>query len=103
MKLTSAHSSSEAFCSRTRQPRRRRSELQPRERVDRDDVRLDAGDVAERDRRAGPAEQRADPVAEPGQVGARDRAPDRERDTAVGNRHRDIDREPGENSSHADR
>ena len=42
-----------------------------------------------------------DPVAEPGQVGAHDRAPDGKGDTAVGNRHRGMDRERRENSSHA--
>ena len=42
MKATSSRSSGDALRSRTRQPRRRCGELEPRERVDGDGVRLDA-------------------------------------------------------------
>ena len=84
MKATSSHSAGDALRSRTRQPRRRCRHLEPRQRVDRDGVRLDAGDVAERGRGAALVQERADPVAEPGKVFARDRAPDRERDRLRG-------------------
>ena len=54
-------------------------ELQAREGVDSDRVRLDAGDVADDDL-AAPGEKRADAIAEPGKIGTRDRAANRERD-----------------------
>jgi hypothetical protein len=56
-----------------------RAELQPREGVDGHGVRLDAGDVADDDL-AAPGEKRADAIAEPGKIGTRDRAANRERD-----------------------
>lgn len=55
-------------------------ELETCERVAGDRVGLDAGDVAVDDGRAALLEQRADAGAEAGQVGARDRAPNGERD-----------------------
>jgi hypothetical protein len=55
------------------------AELQPGEGVDGHGVRLDAGDVADDDL-AAPEEKRADPIAEAGKIGTRDRAADGERD-----------------------
>ena len=55
-------------------------ELQPREGVDGRHVGLDAADVAEDEARLAALEQRADTVAEAGQVGTRDRPRDRERE-----------------------
>jgi hypothetical protein len=54
-------------------------ELKPRERVDGHGIRLDALDVAH-DELPALGEARADALAEAGQVGARDRAADGERD-----------------------
>ena len=53
-------------------------ELEPAERVDGHGVDDDAADVAARDLGLVPAQQRADAVAEPGQILPGDRAPDRE-------------------------
>ena len=55
-------------------------ELKPREGVDRHRVRLDAADVAEGDGGAAPFEERADTLAELGQIVAGDRAADGEGD-----------------------
>jgi len=55
------------------------AELQPRKGVDGHGVRLDAFDVADDDL-AAPEEKRADPIAEAGKIGTRDRAANRERD-----------------------
>ena len=62
-----------------------RGELEPRERVDRDGVDARRRCTSQSATSA-PAlrEQRADAVAQPGQVGARDRARDRERDRGCG-------------------
>ena len=57
-------------------------ELEPREGVDRHGVRLDAAHVAEGHLRVSYLEERAHPLAEPGQVSTGDGAPDRERDGA---------------------
>ena len=57
-------------------------ELESRERVDRNGVRLDPANVADGDGRAALAEQRAHALAKTGQVGASDRAADGERDRA---------------------
>jgi hypothetical protein len=74
MKFTSRRRSSDAAASAAG------SQLQPGQRVDRDDVRRDAADVA--DHRVGPrlGEQVADAVAQPGQVCPGERAADREGD-----------------------
>ena len=73
-----------------------RGELEPGERVDRHRVDVDAAHVAQRNAGAAPLQQRADAVAQPGQVGACDRAFDRERDRALrrGSHLRAIDRQP---------
>jgi len=55
-------------------------ELEPRERVHRHRVRLEAADVAQRDLGATAFEQRRDTGAEPRQVGGHDRATDRKGD-----------------------
>ena len=57
-----------------------RGELEPREGVDGDRVGVDPAHVAEGDGGAASLQQRADARAEPGQVGASDRAGDREDD-----------------------
>ena len=97
MNATSSSSSADAFRSRTWQPAPARRELKPGERVDRHRVDVDAADVAARHRRAALAQQRADAVAEPGQVVPGDRAPDREvhpvkRLAATAEIHRRADR-----------
>ena len=78
------------------------SELKPRESVDDNGVRLNSPHVAYGDVRAARLEQGADTLAEPRQVGAGDRAADRERDRArrTGG-HRQIDPQPGQKSSRA--
>jgi hypothetical protein len=69
-----------------------RGELKSRERVDRHGVGLDAADVTQRHVDASPCEQRADPIAEPRQVRALDRATDGEGDGARRRKgHRDRD------------
>jgi hypothetical protein len=75
-------------------------ELEPRECVDRHHVRLDAAHVAHGGSGAAALEQRADTRVKPGQVGARDRPPDRKRDRLrrTGS-HQQIDRPDGQNSS----
>ena len=76
------------------------SELKPRERVYRHRIGVDAMHVTEDDTCAAPHQQRADSAAEPGQVGASDRAIDGEGDRVrpcAG--HRDTDRPAGRNSS----
>ena len=78
MNATSSSSSCEALRSRIRQPLPLRGELEPRERVDRDGVRVDAVDVAADVAAAALRQERADAVAQPGQVLPGDRAPDRE-------------------------
>ena len=55
-----------------------RGELEPRERIDGDCVRVDAVDVAAEIPAAALRQERADAVAQPGQVVPGDRAPDRE-------------------------
>jgi hypothetical protein len=45
-----------------------RRELEPGESVDRDRVRIDAAHVAQRDRGVTPLQQRADTLAQPGEV-----------------------------------
>ena len=55
-------------------------ELEPREGIDRHCVGADAADVAEGDVGAARLQQRADTLTEPGQIGARDGAADREGD-----------------------
>ena len=55
-----------------------RRELEPREGVDRDGVRVDPVDVAAEVAAAALRQERADAVAQPGQVLPGDRAPDRE-------------------------
>ena len=55
-----------------------RGELEPREGVDRDGVGVDAVDVAADVPAAALRQERADAVAQPGQVLPGDRAPDRE-------------------------
>ena len=57
----------------------RRAELKPSERVHRDGVRFNAGDVAEHDL-AGLGEKRTDAVTEAGEIGTGDGAADGEGD-----------------------
>ena len=59
-----------------------RGELEPRESVDRHRIRLDAAHVADGDTGPVSLQQRADALAEPGQVGAGDRAGDGKDDRA---------------------
>jgi hypothetical protein len=81
-----------------------RPELEPRKRVDRDRIGRHGADVAEGKVGSAPFEQRADAVAEPGQVGTGDRAFDGE-DNGVGpyGGHPGEDSSPLEKSSASDR
>ena len=91
MNATSSRSSSDAFRSRITQPRRLAASWS---------LRVDAADVAERRRAFVLAEQRADAVAQPGQVVTADRPVDRERKRALGTEgHQRIDGKKGANSS----
>jgi hypothetical protein len=74
------------------------AELQPGQGVDRDGIRRNASNVAQSVSRAGLPQQRADAIAEPGQVRARDRSADRERDR-VRRAHRPFDRPVRRDSS----
>ncbi len=77
-----------------------RGELKPRERIDRDRVGLDCRDVAHRDVCAAFAEQRADSLAEAGEVFAGDRAADGEVDRVRRSvAHAEEDRSTLRNSS----
>ena len=55
-------------------------ELKPREGIDCHCIRFDSGHIAESNVRTGLAQHRADALAEPGQVGGRERTADSERD-----------------------
>ena len=61
-----------------------------------------AADVADRDLGAARRQQRADPVAQAGEVGAGDRAADREPDRGR-HTHQEVDRSPSEKSSTLER
>ena len=74
MKATSSSSSGEAFCRRTLPAVRCAASWSRAQRVDGDRVGRDAANVAEELDRGVLGEHRADAVAEPGQVCARDRA-----------------------------
>jgi hypothetical protein len=77
-----------------------RSELEPREGVDRHRVDAEAAHVAESDVRAAPLEERADALAKPRKVAARDRALDGEHDRLRrSGGHQEIDRPAGQKSS----
>ena len=77
-----------------------RGELEPRESVDRHRVGLDTAHVTECEARTARREQVADALAEPRQIGARDRAADGKGDRAWRRgAHRGLDRSVQGNSS----
>ena len=95
-----SRSSADAFRSRSRGSVTAGGELEPRERVDGHRVRLDAAHVAERDVGAARREERADAVAEAGEVArARSARGRRTRACAAHRGHRRFDRGERGNSS----